>query len=226
MSGLSAFMRSTMLLKSRVGLACLMTSLTSKPKPGSSRASRLAVPVPNSYSSWMIITVFAGLPATRVEHVQVDHRDLRAHAVAGAEAEGVLQPALDDLVGHADVHHVRQVVLGRRLRGGQADRRGVGAEHRRARRPRSSSRSRPRRPAACDCASPSSASIFAPPSDLMPPALLMSSMAISAPSRHCWPEIGQRAGHRVQHADLDGLPAARRRPAERPARTRPRPTAG
>jgi hypothetical protein len=61
MSGLTDFMRSTMLLKSRVGLACLMTSLTSKPKPGSSRASRFAVPVPNSDSSWMIITVLAGL---------------------------------------------------------------------------------------------------------------------------------------------------------------------
>jgi hypothetical protein len=36
------------------------------------------------------------------------------------------------------------------------------------------------------CASPSSTSNFAPPSDLMP-VLLMSSTAISAPSRHCWP---------------------------------------
>ena len=42
-----------------------------------------------------------------------------------------------------------------------------------------------------DCASPSSASILAPPSDLMPPALLMSSMAIRAPSRHCWPEYAR-----------------------------------
>ncbi|MCY1556997.1 hypothetical protein D9M68_938040 [compost metagenome] len=39
-----------------------------------------------------------------------------------------------------------------------------------------------------DCASPSMASILAPPSDLMPPALLMSSMASIAPRRHCWPE--------------------------------------
>ncbi|CKV79121.1 Uncharacterised protein [Mycobacterium tuberculosis] len=31
MSGLTDFMRSTMLLKSRVGLACLTTSFTSKP---------------------------------------------------------------------------------------------------------------------------------------------------------------------------------------------------
>jgi hypothetical protein len=64
MSGFTDFMRSTMLLKSRVGLACLMTSLTSKPKPAASRASRFAVPVPNRLSSWMIITVLAGLPAT------------------------------------------------------------------------------------------------------------------------------------------------------------------
>jgi len=42
--------------------------------------------------------------------------------------------------------------------------------------------------AGVDCASPSSGSIFAPPSALMPPALLMSSMAINAPSRHCCPE--------------------------------------
>ena len=71
------------------------------------------------------------LARRRVEHVQVGHGDLGALLVAGAEAEGVLQAALDDLVGHADVDHVRQVVLGRGLGGGQADRRGVGAEDRR-----------------------------------------------------------------------------------------------
>ena len=76
----------------------------------------------------MIITVFAGLPAATFEHVQVGHRDLRALAVAGAEAEGVLQAALDDLVGDADVDHVRQVVPGRGLRRRQADRRRVGAD--------------------------------------------------------------------------------------------------
>ena len=64
MSGFTDFMRRTMLLKSRVGLACLMISATSKPKVGSFSFSRFAVPVPNRLSSWMIITVFAGLPAT------------------------------------------------------------------------------------------------------------------------------------------------------------------
>ncbi len=37
-----------------------------------------------------------------------------------------------------------------------------------------------------DCASPSTASIFAPPSALMPPAALISSIARVAPMRPCW----------------------------------------
>ena len=60
--------------------------------------------------------------------MQVGDGGFGALAVAGAEAEGVFQAALDDLVGHADIDHVRQVVLGRRLGGGQADRRGEGAD--------------------------------------------------------------------------------------------------
>src|SRR5580692_8059337 len=43
-------------------------------------------------------------------------------------------------------------------------------------------------PSGVDCASPSTASILAPPSALMPPAALISSIAMVAPSRPCWPE--------------------------------------
>jgi hypothetical protein len=55
-----------------------------------------------------------------------------------------------------------------------------------------------------DCASASSASILAPPSDLMPPALLMSSMAISAPARHCWPEYASAPVTGCNTPDLHG----------------------
>ena len=70
-----------------------------------------------------------GLAGDGVEDMQVVDRDLRAYLVARAEPEGVLQAALDDLVGHPDVDHVRQPDLGRRLCGGQADRAGVRADH-------------------------------------------------------------------------------------------------
>ncbi|MNR29460.1 hypothetical protein D3C85_1468470 [compost metagenome] len=63
MSGLTDFMRSTMLLKSRVGLGCLTTSFTSKPCCGNDLDRSAAVPVPKSESSCTIITVLAGLPA-------------------------------------------------------------------------------------------------------------------------------------------------------------------
>ncbi|MNI91722.1 hypothetical protein D3C73_1494310 [compost metagenome] len=56
-------MRSTMLLKSRVGFGCFTTSFTSKPCCGSDFDSNAAVPVPNKESSCTIITVLAGLPA-------------------------------------------------------------------------------------------------------------------------------------------------------------------
>ena len=147
-------------------------------------------------------------------HVQVVHRDLRADLVAGAEAEGVLQAALDDLVGDADVDHVRQVVLGRRLRRGQADRARVGADDGRARRPRSSSRPRRCRPAAC------SARRRAPPRASRRPRL--DAGLVDVLDRHqrafaaLLARVGERAGHRVQDADLHrlGLGAGHEREGE------------
>src|SRR5580704_10101863 len=50
-------------------------------------------------------------------------------------------------------------------------------------------------PSGVDCASPSTASILAPPNALMPPAALISSIAMLA-------GIGQRTGYRMQDADL------------------------
>ena len=69
---------------------------------------------------------FAG---SGVEHVQVRHRHFGALAVAGAKAEGVFQAALDNLVRHTDVHHMRQVVLGCGLGRGQTDGGGKGTDH-------------------------------------------------------------------------------------------------
>ena len=131
MSGFSDFMRSTMLLKSRVGLACLIDLLDLEAV--ARQLARQQVGGAGAEQRFLVDDHhrLGRLAGGGVQHMQVDHRHARANAVAGAEAEGVLQPALDDLVGHADVDHMRQVVLGRRLRGGQADRRGVGAEHRR-----------------------------------------------------------------------------------------------
>ena len=57
-----------------------------------------------------------------VDRHQIVERGLGDDAEAGAEAEGVLQAALDDRVGDADVDHVRQIVARRGLRGGEADR--------------------------------------------------------------------------------------------------------
>ena len=56
--------------------------------------------------------------------VKVDG-ELRDLAVARREAECVGQAAADDLVGYAHVDHVRRVCLGRFLRGGQRDGRGI-----------------------------------------------------------------------------------------------------
>ena len=59
---------------------------------------------------------------------QVGERGLRHHAEAGAEAEGVLEPAGDDGIGDADIDDIGQVVARRRLARGQADRRGEAAD--------------------------------------------------------------------------------------------------
>ena len=95
---------------------------------GSCALSSLARPEPNSPSSCTIITVLAGLPAASLIAARLSSAVLRDDAEAGPEAEGVLQPARDDLVGHADVDHVGQVVARGRLRGGEADRAGEAAD--------------------------------------------------------------------------------------------------
>ena len=66
-----------------------------------------------------------------VEHVQVGNGNFGAFAVAWAKTERVFQAALDDLVGYAYIHHVRQVVFGGSLGCGQANRRGKRTHHRR-----------------------------------------------------------------------------------------------
>ena len=55
-------------------------------------------------------------------------RGFGADAEARREAEGVLQPARDDLVGDADIDEIGQVVARGGLRGGEADRAGEAAD--------------------------------------------------------------------------------------------------
>src|SRR5215468_10624162 len=107
MSGFCALILSATLLKSRVGVGCEMVSSTWKPRSGSCAFRSLARPAPNAESSCTIITVFAGLIVDRDE---VFERSLGDDAEARTEAEGVLQPAGDDAVDHADVDHIGQVV--------------------------------------------------------------------------------------------------------------------
>ena len=61
--------------------------------------------------------------------MQIGHRHLGALAVARAKAESVLQAAFHNLIGHTDVHHMRQVVFGGSLRGGQTNGRCEGTHH-------------------------------------------------------------------------------------------------
>ena len=67
----------------------------------------------------------AGLVVDGDEIVQ---RGLGDDAEAGAEAEGVLQAAGDDRVGDADIDDVGQLIARRRLRGGEADAAGIAAD--------------------------------------------------------------------------------------------------
>ena len=128
-----------------------------------------------------------------VDGDQICQRGLGDDAEAGAEAERVLQAARDDGVGDADIDDVGQVVACRGLRGGKADR-----SWRSRRRWRTtpaefifSTSAVP--PSGVDCASPSTGSILAPPSDLMPPAALISSTAIDRAEPALLAGIGQRA---------------------------------
>src|SRR5580704_16875727 len=64
-------------------------------------------------------------------------------------------------------------------------------------------------PSGVDCASPSTASILAPPSALMPPAALISSIAMVAPSRPCWPEYDSAPDTGCRTPTFTAAPCAR-----------------
>ena len=200
MSGLTERMRSTILLKSRVGFGCLMTSFTSKPCSGSDGQQRRR--------------------ARAEQRVLVhDHHRARRRRRPGsappgpewraryscdspARSEGVLQPALDDLVGHARVDHMGQPVARRSAWS-------PGRSPRRRRRPR-----RTRRPPPFSRPRPS------PPRDAIarrpapPPARAAQRLDATGlvdvldGQQRAQPallaRIGQRARHRMQHADFHG----------------------
>jgi len=63
-----------------------------------------------------------------VDGDEIVERGLRNHSKAGPEPERVLEPAGDDVVGDADVDHVRQVVAGGGLTGSEADRARIAAD--------------------------------------------------------------------------------------------------
>ena len=69
----------------------------------------------------MIITVFAGLPAWSLMRTRFSERHVDDGAETGAEAERIGQVALDDLVDHAHIDDMRQVVAGGSLCGGKRD---------------------------------------------------------------------------------------------------------
>ena len=81
-----------------------------------------------------------------VDLAERDDAVVDADAEAGLQAEDVLEPAVDDQVGGADIDQERRVVLGGRLAGGDADRALEAADIGRDALPRSSSRPRRRRP--------------------------------------------------------------------------------
>ena len=70
-----------------------------------------------------------GLAGRGIQYVQIGDCRFCAFFVAGAKTEGVFEAPLHDLVGHAHIHDVREVVFGGRLRRGQTDGRCEGADH-------------------------------------------------------------------------------------------------
>src|SRR6476620_11274196 len=64
-------------------------------------------------------------------------------------------------------------------------------------------------PSGVDCASPSTGSILAPRSGLMPPAALISSIASCAPMRPCWPEYDSAPETGCSTPTLTAAPCAR-----------------
>src|SRR5262249_22632963 len=64
-------------------------------------------------------------------------------------------------------------------------------------------------PSGVDWASPSIASILAPPNALIPPAALISSIAMTAPIRPCWPEYESAPETGCRTPTLTAAPCAR-----------------
>ena len=185
-SGFCALILSTTLLKSRVGVGCGMVSRISKPLGGSCAFRSLARPEPNSESSCTIITVFAGLPAASLIAVRFSSAVLATIAETRAEAERVLETAGDDAVGDPNVDDIGQIITGGGLGGGKTDRGGIAADDagdaRRVHLFHFGSAAVGRRLRV------TKHRIEFAPSALMPPAALMSSTAMVAPRRLCWPE--------------------------------------
>ena len=117
-----------MVLKSRVGVGCAIDSRTLKPVLRQFRAEQLGEA---GAEQRILVHDHHGLgrlAGAVIDRHQIVERRLGDDAETGAEAEGVLQAALDDRVGDADVDDVRQIVARRGLRGGKADRRSVAAD--------------------------------------------------------------------------------------------------
>jgi hypothetical protein len=121
---------STTLLKSRVGVGCGMVSRTWKPRSGSCVFRSLARPAPNAESSWHDHNCLGGLVGLIVDGDEIVDRGLGDDAEARSEPERVLQAAADDAVDHADINDIRQVVACRGLAGGKADATGIAADDR------------------------------------------------------------------------------------------------
>ena len=105
-------------MKSRVGVGCEMVSSTWKPRSGSCAFRSFASPEPNAEVLVHDHHGLGGLAGLVVDGDEIVERGLGDDAEARAEAERVLQPAGDDGVDHPDVDDIGQVVA----RGGLARR--------------------------------------------------------------------------------------------------------
>ena len=160
------------------------------------------------------------MPACVVDGGEIGERRLGDDAEAGAEAERVLQAARDDGVGDADVDHVRQLIARRGLRGGEADVAGIAADD-------AGDAGRVHLLDLGDAAVRRRLRVAEHGIDLAQP--LDAAGGIDLLDRHGGAEpallagIGQRAGDRMQHAELHAgaLRAQHGRHGEVPAAARP-----
>ena len=105
-----------------------MVSRTWKPRSGSCAFRSLARPAPNAEVLVHDHHRLRRLVGLIVDGDEIVERGLGDDAEARAEAERVLQPAGDDAVDHADVDDIGQVIARRGLAGGEADAAGVAAD--------------------------------------------------------------------------------------------------